>query len=439
MGYEFNGTDRALALRLFDDVRRATDGYAYPSPSGAPLHGITRPSYSQQETVAMKIIAECAEASALVTSVDPAGNLHIDQSVEPASVPAVWTGSHFDSVPSGGNYDGLAGIVAGFLCLRKVQQREIVLERPVTVIGFRGEESAWFGRPYLGSSALFGLLSQDDLNRLRRSVSANFPEDPETLSSAMASRADIKRIAASERLVDPKQIAEFWELHIEQGPVLVERKRPVGLVTGIRGNTRYAKMQCRGEAGHSGAVPWLLRRDAVLAVAEFLTRLENVWQQFNYHGNDLVVTCGQLGTDPIVHSSTRIPGWVGFSLEWRSQSLDVMVKFGVEMEAIRQDIERRRTVTFEYGAATMTSPAEMNYDLLQNVTALACLNLDLPFELMASGAGHDAAIFANQGIPTGMIFVRNDRGSHNPDEAMDIDDFMRGTEVLYKALTRRAE
>jgi len=291
----------------------------------------------------------------------------------------------------------------------------------------RGEESAFFGRAYLGSSALFGELTLQDL------AQANAHNGHPLIECMRAVGADVERIARGEKLLDPAALACWLELHIEQGPLLTARQLPVAIVTGIRGNIRHRAVECVGEAGHSGAVPRWLRHDSVFAVAELLTRLDRHWARLLEEGHDLVVTSGILGTNPHEHALARIPGRVNFSLDIRSQSRETMEMFYELFASECRAIASERGVEFRRDCRLETAPAQMDERLvtfLRSKLWVAGLN-DEP---MPSGAGHDAAVFANAGVPTGMIFVRNAHGSHNPDEAMDIADFMIGAEILKRTL-----
>jgi N-carbamoyl-L-amino-acid hydrolase len=341
-------------------------------------------------------------------------------------------GSHLDSVPEGGNYDGLAGVVAGLMCLAKAKRLGVAVQRPLAVLGLRGEESAWFGKPYLGSYALFGKLTQRDLERKHRDTGRPLGEYMEKAG------ADMRRIAAGEPLVDAQSIGGWLELHIEQGPIMVARSAPVGVVTGIRGNLRHLAARCHGAAGHSGAVPRWLRKDAVFALAELLMRLDENWQALNSRGVDLVVTSGIVGTDPREHSISRIPGEVQFSLEIRSQSLDTLEAFYQLVLVESAGIEKSRGVKFDFGERVLSEPGLIDREWAQRLRRV-CSALQYPYIDIPSGAGHDAANFANAGVPAGMIFIRNDNGSHNPDEKMDLDDFLMGAEVLYQAVTVEPE
>jgi N-carbamoyl-L-amino-acid hydrolase len=418
----FDKADREYAAELFESVRKI---------SAARL-GVTRPSYSDIETAALELVASAAKTAGLATRYDAAANLVVEMPGAPAGKPAYWMGSHLDSVPEGGNYDGLAGVVAGLMCLAKAKRLGVALQRPLAVLGLRGEESAWFGKPYIGSYALFGKLNAKDLERKHRDTGRPLGEYLEKVG------ADVRRIAAGEPLVDAQAIGSYLELHIEQGPIMVAREAPVGVVTGIRGNLRHLAAHCRGAAGHSGAVPRWLRKDAVFALAELLMRLDENWQALNSRGVDLVVTSGIVGTDPREHSISRIPGEVQFSLEIRSQTLETLEAFYQLVLVEAGGIEKARGVKFDFGERVLSEPGLIDREWAQRLRRI-CTALHYPYIDIPSGAGHDAANFANAGIPSAMIFIRNDMGSHNPDEKMDLNDFLMGAEVLYQAVSVEPE
>jgi beta-ureidopropionase / N-carbamoyl-L-amino-acid hydrolase len=388
--------------------------------------GVTRPSYGEGETRALKLIESVALEHGLHCRYDSGANLWLslpDAGNEPATV----IGSHLDSVPQGGNFDGLAGVVAGLLVLIHFKQIGALTTKPVKVLALRGEESAWFGKAYMGSLALTGQLRAVDLELKHR-------ETGQTLESAMAALGvPVDLVKAGEPLIDMKSIGAYLELHIEQGPTMVARHWPVSPVTGIRGNIRHNRIVCQGETGHSGAVPRWLRKDAVLAVAELLSRLDEHWRVLQQMGMDLVMTCGVISTNPQSHAVSVIPGEVGFSFEVRSQSEQTLEQFYQLMRNECEQIERSRGVTFNFDRKLLTQPAVMDPAWLKRLIQ-ACADYGIETETMPSGAGHDAAVFANLGVPSGMLFIRNDHGSHNPYEAMDIGDFVLGVNVLQRAL-----
>jgi N-carbamoyl-L-amino-acid hydrolase len=234
--------------------------------------------------------------------------------------PYTLIGSHVDSVPVGGNFDGLAGVIAGLICLIHQRRAGRRFARPVRVIAMRGEESAWFGPCYTASKALTGGLAEDDL-------AARHKEDGRTLAEHMADvGVDIAPVQAGEPLMDLTEIREYLELHIEQGPLLLGDDRAAAVVTGIRGNLRLKEIVAHGEAGHSGAVPREYRRDPVMATARLLAAMDQLWAAEVAAGTDLVMTTGMIGTDPAHHAMARIPDSVTFSFEIRSQSADTLAR-----------------------------------------------------------------------------------------------------------------
>jgi N-carbamoyl-L-amino-acid hydrolase len=393
--------------------------------------GVTRASYGPAESLGLDCIADLAAEGGLTVERDAAANLVVTLSGTDRALPAVATGSHMDSVPQGGNYDGAAGIVAGLMCMLRMRAEGRVPLHTIRLYGLRGEESAWFGKAYLGSLALFGELTLHDMERAHRDSGLPLKHYLQELG------ADVVRIAGGDPLVDPGSMAAFYELHIEQGPTMVARQVPVGVVTGIRGNIRHARIVCRGVSGHSGAVPRWLRHDPVFALADLLTRLDEHWEKLQGQGVDLVITSGVVQTNAAEHTMTRIPGEVAFSLDIRSQSLQTLEDFYQLLLSECAIVRANRGVEFEFDEKVYTPPGRIAPELARRLTGI-CDELHVPYIEIPSGAGHDAAVFANRGVPSAMIFIRNERGSHNPEESMDLEDFILGAEVLHVALAREA-
>ncbi|WP_051677187.1 Zn-dependent hydrolase [Maridesulfovibrio frigidus] len=390
--------------------------------------GVSRPSYGEGETQALDMVESIAIKEGLITYRDSAANLVIELESIPDDQEYIMIGSHLDTVPQGGNYDGAAGVLAGLLCLINFKRTGTSPEIPVKVIALRAEESAWFGACYLGSKALLGQLAASEQELTQR-------DDGKSLGTHMAEcGAEIDRISKGEKLIDTSKIKAFFELHIEQGPVMIARNLPVAAVTGIRGNIRHREIKCVGEAGHSGAVPRWLRKDAVFATADLITRIDDHWTTILQHGGDLVTTMGMLSTDPKHHAMSRIPGEVTFSFEARSQYDHTLTAIDALLHSECATITYDRKVQFEFDKPVKTPPAVLDQSIVERINR-ACEDEGLPIEPIPSGAGHDASLFANAGVPTGMIFVRNRNGSHNPEEEMDIADFIRGTSVLYRTIT----
>ncbi len=401
--------DLKLAAALFDSLKQATGRGS----------GIVRDSYGPGEQAAHDIMRTAAEDIGLDVSVDAIGNLMMTMRGQDPRAPRIMIGSHLDSVPQGGNYDGAAGVVAGLCTLAALRQAGIQIGCDITVMGIRAEESAWFDVAYLGSAGAFGLLDPACLGISRS-------DDGRTLEAALIECGfDPQAIRERRRLLDPARIRAYLELHIEQGPTLVAKQLPAAVVTGIRGCKRFRNARCIGEYGHSGAVNRTHRHDAVAATVALLHHLENVWLQQEAAGADLVITSGELYTNPAMHGPSKIAGETRFVIDVRSVADATMSAVAGEARQAAARIGEAYRVGFDLGTTSDSPPAIMDGRLRASLLG----RLREPFE-MASGAGHDAAVFAKMGIPTGMIFVRNQHGSHNPDEAMTLEDFGIATRAM---------
>jgi beta-ureidopropionase / N-carbamoyl-L-amino-acid hydrolase len=405
--------DLGLASSLFDSLSRAT----------RHGRGIVRDSYGAGEQAAHDIVRSAAEKIGLEVSVDAIGNLTMTLPGRDRAAQRIIVGSHLDSVPQGGNYDGAAGVVAGLCAVSALKRAGVIPPWDISVMGIRAEESAWFDVSYIGSAGAFGLLDPACLS-IPRSDTGH------SLEATLIERGfDPLAIRERRRLLNPSQIRAYLELHIEQGPTLTAKQLPAAVVTGIRGCRRFRNARCIGKYAHSGAVNRPYRHDAVAATVALLHHLESVWLHQEESGADLVFTAVELFTDPVMHGPSKIAGETHFVLDVRSVSDATMDLVAAEARQAAARIGSAYRVTFELGATSDSPPAVMDARLRSRLMDL----LDQPFE-MPSGAGHDAAVFATQGIPTAMIFVRNDCGSHNPDEAMAMEDFAVGTDVLLRLL-----
>jgi N-carbamoyl-L-amino-acid hydrolase len=403
--------DIKLAATLFDTLDRTT----------RRGRGIDRDSYGDGEQIAHDLMRATATSLGLDVAVDPIGNLLMTLPGRDRRAPRIILGSHLDSSPQSGNYDGAAGVVAGLAVLSALKSAGEQLDCDVTVMAIRGEESSWFNISYLGSSGAFGLLDPSCLS-VKRS------DNGRTLESMLLERGfDPEAIRERRAPLDPRQIRAYLELHIEQGPTLVAERLPAAAVTAIRGCTRFRNARCVGQYAHSGAVNRPHRHDAVAATVALLHHLESVWLRHEQNGGDLVVTFGELYTDPAYHAPSKVAGETRFVIDIRSVSEPLMAEVAEEARRAATRIGAEYRVNFDLGA-TVDSPAVVMDERLR---AGFLAQLEQPFE-MPSGAGHDAATFAKMGIPTGMMFIRNEHGSHNPDEAMSLDDF----EVAARALLR---
>lgn len=408
---------RAFAERIFDTVRQLS----------VDTLGVTRQGYGPKETAVIDFLRSLGKELSLEERIDAAGNVWLTLAGKDRSLPAFVAGSHADSVPQGGNFDGLAGVAAAMLCAWWMRHTNFQPERDFSVLILRCEESSFFGKAYVGSLGMMGKLTAADLELKHRT-------EPVTLGEAIAACGlDPKQLTMGRPVIDTSKIAAFVELHIEQGPVLTSSADVrTGIVTGIRGNIRHKCVKAIGETAHSGAVDKAYRHDALMAAACLMHTMEAHWQRFLDAGEDLVFTSGVFKTAPTAAISV-IPGLVTFTIDMRSLSMDTCERFHALLVSEAERIGAERGVRFEFDAMLRTQPAALNQMLSERIAHAAKL-CGIPVAHLASGAGHDSAVLGNAGIPTAMIFIANQNGSHNPDEAMELADFMRGTELLWRTV-----
>ena len=405
--------DIDLATRLFAALREKTfDGI-----------GITREAYGPGEQIAHALVRAEAEALGLEIVNDAAGNLHMTLPGRDRAAKRIVFGSHLDSVAQGGNYDGAAGVLAGLAAVAGMRHAGFVPAQDITVLAIRAEEAgAWFPTSYPGSHASLGRLPPEVLSVRRMDTGRTLEDHMRELGF------DPDAVRAGRALLGPHNTGAYVELHIEQGPVLDAEEIPVAVVTGIPGSRRLRDARVLGEYNHSGATPRRYRRDAAIALAELAHRLDEHWAVLETQGHSLVCTFCVLATTGEA-GFTKIPGEARFQLDVRSvqpASVDAMFD---ELHRLIGVIERRRGVRFELGVETGSKPSPMDAGV-QAGLAKAANALGIVHRMMPSGGGHDAAAFAQAGVPAGMLFVRNQNGSHNPHEAMRMEDFAAGCAVL---------
>jgi allantoate deiminase len=372
--------------------------------------GSSRPGLSEAEEEAHRLAARWLEEAGLEVSRDAAGNLYGRLVGTRPELPEAWSGSHLDTVPAGGRFDGALGVVAAIEAVGSLEPGE----RSVTVVAFRDEEGVRFGGGCFGSRAVCGRLDPHELEKR--------DADGVTVGQALAALG-----------LDPPQsegwlggrVGSFVELHIEQGPRLLELGAPLGVVTAIVG-TSGTRVTFAGRAGHAGTTPMNRRRDALVAAADFVLTVHRLALEHD----DLVATVGQLEVDP--GAPNVIPERVALTADVRAAAIDTAL---AEVQEIAAECADRNGCTVETERLWLYPPAPMQDPprgaLLDAVRALGMQPVELD-----SRAGHDAAVLAQAGVSSAMLFVRSGAGgvSHSPDEWSDPDDVALAVQVLSKAL-----
>jgi N-carbamoyl-L-amino-acid hydrolase len=410
-----------VASALFHRLRN--DGLDEP--------GVTRDPYGPGEQRAHATITEMAQKLGLRIERDAAANLYMTLPGQDPGAKRIVVGSHLDSVPHGGNFDGAAGVVAGLVAVAALRSLGITLACDLTVMSIRAEESIWFQVSYIGSRSALGTLPDGALD-VRRIDTGR------TLAEHIAEcGGDPDALRAGTRFLDPAHLRAYLELHIEQAPSLVAAGRPVAICTGIPGNFRYPDARIEGSHDHVG-LPRRFRRDAAMAGAEFAMALDRLWEEHDAKGTPIACTIGRFHTDPAGHGMTIVPGIFNFSLDVRGYDEALLADLDREVDAIIGGIEQRRGVRFHRGTKARAAVGAVD-PAIKTALETGAAELGIPVLDLGSPASHDAAAFAAVGVPIGMIFVRNENGSHNPREAMTIDDFLAGVSLLTWFLVSRCQ
>jgi N-carbamoyl-L-amino-acid hydrolase len=403
---------RGAMQALFDQLRQ--DGLDEP--------GVSRDPYGAGEQRGHATVTEAAEALGLEISRDDAANLYMTLPGRDRSAPVLVIGSHLDSVPHGGNFDGAAGVLAGLATVTALRSMGLTPECDIVVMGIRAEESVWFQVSYIGSRGSLGMLPDGALE-VRR------VDTGRTLADHIAEcGGNPEAVRARVRHFDPARIRAYLELHIEQAPSLVAARRSVAICTGVPGNFRYPDAWIEGRTDHVGT-PRRFRHDAAMAGAEFAMALDALWGEYDERGTPMACTLGRFHTDAAAHGLTIVPGSFHFSLDVRAYDETILAELEDAVGRIIDGIEQRRAVRFHLGQKARAAVGVVDPDIMAGLEAAAGRQ-GIPVLRIGSPASHDAAAFGAAGVPMGMIFVRNENGSHNPFESMGIEDFLDGSTVM---------
>jgi hydantoinase/carbamoylase family amidase len=381
--------------------------------------GTNRPGLGEGEQRAHDLVASWMAEAGLAVEVDPAGNLIGRLPGSDPSLAEVWTGSHLDTPPDGGMFDGALGVVAGLDAAAAIGAGSV--RRTIAVVAFRLEEGCRFGRGVFGSRAMVGDIEPDEGDLL----------DADGVSVAEAfAELGLGRLPTRGRADPPP--ACFLETHIEQGPALASAGAPLGVVTSIAGMAGF-DVVFSGSRGHAGTVPMSLRSDALGAAARFVLAAHEIARSIP----GAVATIGRLVTLP--GATNTIPGRAELFADLRAPDaagLDALVD---RATAAAAEAAAAGACTADVLPRWRYEPVAMDpataAAVRRAVTELGLDPVDLP-----SGAGHDAAIMATAGIPSAMLFVRSDAGgvSHAPEESTGADAIALCAQALESALRELA-
>ncbi|MFK3779547.1 Zn-dependent hydrolase [Agrobacterium sp. NPDC089420] len=392
--------------------------------AGGP--GFTRPSYSALESEAHQVVAEECEALGLAVTRDAALNLFARLPGKDRQATPLYIGSHLDTVPMGGAYDGTAGVVGAMALVTAFAKSGEAPPADIVVAVTRAEESVWFPVSYIGSRAALGRLTAPEMQAQRA-------DSGRTLADHMRELGGDPDAVLHGPGLPP---ARFVELHIEQGPVLHNAGEAFGIVHGVRGGLRYREARIEGVWAHSGGAPREARSDAVFALADLVVAMDRAWERLLAEGHDLAVTFGRVDAASPEHAFAKVPGRVDFCIDIRSDDDAVLDKADGIFRREIDSVEKRRGVRVITGVQSRSKPTRLSAGLGRDIAAAAG-QIGLSPRRMLSGGGHDAAAFAQAGWESVMVFLRNWNGSHNPDEAMDHADLAHAVSVLQRTWSAR--
>lgn len=398
-------SDLAYLGRLFD---------TFYEVGALPDGGVTRLGYTEVEDEMHRRFTALAKELGCAVETDLAGNTYAY--LAPADE-YILIGSHLDSVIEGGRYDGVAGVMAGLLLLKRARDERCLL--PLKVAAFRCEESSNFGCCTMGSGLVTHQLKEGP-EQLARLTGKNGV----TLGDVFARRGL--------SLTPPRitGVRAYLELHIEQGKVLEETNTRVGVVSTIAGPRRW-KLQLKGLAEHSGATPMSMRQDALCAAAEIVLAVEQI-------GRREAALCESVATVGVLQNSPNalnvVPGAAELGIDLRGSRLDSLDRMEQDTLSAAREICQRRNISLTESKLSELDPVSMDPSLQQGLMAAAD-RLGISCRNMPSGAGHDAMAFAPL-FPTGMVFIPCEKGiSHNPMESTSLLSILDGADVLWAYLT----
>ena len=405
--------DKAWVVATLDGIARFGKGE----------RGFSRLVFGEAEWGAVEYVTGLMREAGLAVRTDAFGNVIGRLEGREPGAPVVATGSHVDTVPEGGNFDGVVGVIAGLGALMRLKARGL-LRRPVEVMVFRGEESARFSIHTMGSKVMAGIASVEAWRKVQDHGGA-------TLAQALARRGlDLERIPEAVRR--PEEFKAFVEMHIEQGPVLEEAGIPIGVVEAIAGPVRL-KINVEGMASHSGTTPMGKRRDALVSAAQVVLAVQD--EAAKRAERRIVGTVGVMKVHP--GAMNVVPGRVEMWVDIRGIDAEDIAATARAVHEAAARIADREGTRIQLETLSTDTPVPMDSDVIRTIEA-ACRRTGVAYRRMPSGAGHDAMNMAKL-APAGMIFIPCRRGvSHNPDEYAAPEDILTGIDVLTETLAALA-
>lgn len=392
------------------DFKRLKETIEQSASTGKiPKDGLRRLALTKEDQKMRDLFKEWMEEAGLEVRIDDFGNMYGRRNGKNDLLPVVM-GSHLDTQPNGGRFDGVLGVLTPLEIIRTLNDHHIETERPIEIVNFTNEEGARFEPPLLGSGGTVGIFDKDYVYSRTDKNGLTFKEELEKIGYKGEEENRLKQAYA------------FIELHIEQGPILEKKGVSIGAVEGIKGMT-WLEIKVNGKGGHAGPTPMALRHDALFAASHFIQRIEERAKS----DLDLSATVGRLSLKPDV--TNCIPEEVIFSLDVRHQNDDVRLAFINDMTKEMEDIANQRGVNLTIKSLWEVDTTHFDTYLIESIEKRA-RTLGYSVERLYSGAGHDAK-YVHEIAPTSMIFIPSIGGiSHVEEEFSRDEDIEKGANVL---------
>jgi len=382
--------------------------------NASPGKGMTRLSFTKEDKEAREHIKNQMKKIGLEIYEDGYGNLFGKKLGNKPELPTVIVGSHYDTVINGGSFDGMAGIVTGLEIARYLFEEKINHDHTFEVVAFNDEEGVRFGNGISNSRAITGDLKEEELD-------TTFDKNGISLRKAMMDYGITPNLKNAKREIG--SIKAFIELHIEQGPVLLDSEKEVGIVQTIVGLDRH-EIRFIGKAGHAGTTPMNNRKDALLPASEFILGLNKIAREA---GHGAVGTVGEMKVLP--NASNVIPGYVQLAVDIRATNDEIINKINVEMMELVDVLKEKYPVDIDSRKTLYIAPVLMSEEICLLLERKS-KELGIKYERMNSGAGHDAMMMARI-APTSLVFVPSKDGlSHHPEEWTEYEDLAKGIEIV---------
>ena len=383
--------------------------------------GINRLAFTDADWAGRQYIVDRMIDAGLTVEADGFGNVIGYKAGKNPDLPVVMVGSHTDSVPNGGNYDGVVGVLSAIEAVRSMTEDNVEHDHTIAVVDFMCEESSRFGAATLGSKAMHGELTLDDLHRL---------VDKKGISIYEALQSRNLNPDGIETMEYTRPVKAFIEIHIEQGKVLEHEQKKIGIVTGIAAPERFY-VTIRGNADHSGATPMKLRHDALCGASKIILGIEEIASM-----QEEPPVVGTVGVIEVIPGAMNvIPGAVKLGVDIRSISKVARDSVVTLIKEFIDVICEKRGLSYTIEPIAQDHPVAMHPAMIREIEG-AVKAVDVEYMTMPSGAGHDAMHWADV-VPTGMIFIPCHEGiSHNPAEFTDMADIITGAKVLDTVLRK---